>query len=293
MASAFFSPSFSANKKKEKKAAKTESLTMSDTVSLCSSSDTLSYTAGVMISKGIMPQIQRMGVDSAYIDVFLQAMDDFADKGDDPAFFAYYMGCDVFYSMNKRMIDKWVKGLEDAPDSVVTPLVYRGFIDGLMNDSTLYSVSQATEEFNTRYEANREAREEKLYGPNRRAGEAFLEANKSDSSVVVMPSGLQYKVLVEGSGEKPESTDKVLVNYEGRLIDGTVFDSSARHGDEPKTLKIQQLIKGWNEALCLMSVGSKWRLFIPYQIGYGNRETGMIKPYSAIIFDVELVGIVE
>jgi FKBP-type peptidyl-prolyl cis-trans isomerase FklB len=111
--------------------------------------------------------------------------------------------------------------------------------------------------------------------------------------VIVLPSGLQYKVLVKGDGEVPLEDQKVQVNYEGRLIDGTVFDASARHGDKPSEFKPNQVIKGWTEALTMMPVGSKWQLFIPYYLAYGNRSAGEIKPYSTLIFDVELVGIVK
>ena len=100
-----------------------------------------------------------------------------------------------------------------------------------------------------------------------------------------------YKVLVKGEGEVPQRTDKVLVNYEGRLIDGTVFDASAKHGNKPATFRPDQVIAGWTEALTMMPVGSKWQLYIPNELAYGSRNTGNIKPFSALIFDVELVGI--
>ena len=109
--------------------------------------------------------------------------------------------------------------------------------------------------------------------------------------MITLPSGLQYKVLVKGEGEVPLANEKVLVNYEGRLIDGTVFDASAKHGDKPAEFTPTQVIKGWTEALTMMPVGSKWQLYIPYELAYGEREAGDIKPYSTLIFDVELVGI--
>ena len=111
--------------------------------------------------------------------------------------------------------------------------------------------------------------------------------------MVTLHSGLQYKVLVKGEGEIPKKTDKVQVHYEGRLVDGTVFDASKEHGDNPMEFRPDQVIAGWTEALTMMPVGSKWQLYIPYKLGYGNREAGKIKPYSALIFDVELVGIVK
>ena len=145
----------------------------------------------------------------------------------------------------------------------------------------------------TKQQLNKEAKQEKLYGANREAGRKFLEENAKKDSVVTLPSGLQYQVLVKGEGEVPQATDRVKVNYEGRLIDGTVFDASARHGGEPAEFTPQQVIAGWTEALTMMPVGSKWRLFIPSDLAYGDRDQGQIKPYSTLIFDVELVEIVK
>ena len=109
--------------------------------------------------------------------------------------------------------------------------------------------------------------------------------------VVVLPSGLQYEIIKEGTGEKPTSTDQVKVHYEGALIDGTVFDSSIDRG-ESITFGVNQVIPGWTEALKLMPVGSKWKLYIPYELGYGAQGSGpVIKPFSTRIFDVELIGI--
>jgi len=104
-------------------------------------------------------------------------------------------------------------------------------------------------------------------------------------------SGLQYKVLTQGTGETPKKTDKVKVKYEGKLIDGTVFDSSYSRKDSASTFRADQVIKGWTEALTMMPVGSKWQLFIPQELAYGEREAGKIKPFSALIFTVDLVEI--
>ena len=145
--------------------------------------------------------------------------------------------------------------------------------------------------FRQKQEVDKKAKEEKLYGPNRDAGIQFLKENAAKEGVITTASGLQYKVLVKGEGEVPQKTDKVLVNYEGRLVDGTVFDASAKHGDKPASFRADQVIKGWTEALTMMPVGSKWQLYIPQELAYGERNMGNIKPYSTLIFDVELVGI--
>ena len=126
---------------------------------------------------------------------------------------------------------------------------------------------------------------------NKIAGEKFLEANKSKPGVITLEDGLQYEVLKMGDGKKPKATDKVNVHYHGTLIDGTVFDSSVDRG-EPISFALNQVIKGWTEVVQLMPVGSKWRVFIPYQLAYGERGAGgAIQPYSALIFEIELLGI--
>ena len=125
------------------------------------------------------------------------------------------------------------------------------------------------------------------------AGEKFLTENKKKPGVVTLPSGLQYKILVKGNGAKPGKDDQVKVVYEGRTIDGKVFDSTVRHGTESDTFGVGRLIKGWTEALLLMPVGSKWEIYIPQELAYGARGAGNdIAPYSPLIFTLELQGIV-
>lgn len=133
---------------------------------------------------------------------------------------------------------------------------------------------------------------EQKFAQNKEAGEAFLHANASKEGVHSTASGLQYEVITEGSGSKPGSTDTVSVHYHGTLIDGTVFDSSVMRG-QPATFGVHQVIPGWTEALQLMNVGSKYRLYIPQELAYGAHPHpgGPIKPYSALIFDVELLEI--
>jgi FKBP-type peptidyl-prolyl cis-trans isomerase FklB len=126
---------------------------------------------------------------------------------------------------------------------------------------------------------------------NLKAGQAFLEANKQKPGIITLPSGLQYEVITEGSGIKPLARNKVTCHYHGELIDGTVFDSSVKRG-QPATFPLNMVIKGWTEGLQLMSVGSKWRFFIPPQLAYGDRQTGAhIGPNSTLIFEVELLSV--
>ena len=133
--------------------------------------------------------------------------------------------------------------------------------------------------------------EEKIAGEAKAAGEAFLAENAKREGVKVTESGLQYEVLEATIGQKPNATDKVRVHYEGTLIDGTVFDSSYKRG-ESITFGLNQVIKGWTEGLQLKSIGSKYKLYLPYQLAYGERGAGAnIPPYAALIFTVELLGI--
>jgi FKBP-type peptidyl-prolyl cis-trans isomerase len=126
---------------------------------------------------------------------------------------------------------------------------------------------------------------------NKKQGEDYLVANRSKDGVVALPSGLQYKILQEGTGPKPTATDKVVCNYKGTLIDGTEFDSSYKRG-QPATFPVTGVIKGWTEALQLMPVGSKWQLFVPSELAYGERQAGpQIGPNATLIFEVELVSI--
>jgi len=126
---------------------------------------------------------------------------------------------------------------------------------------------------------------------NLQAGQDFLATNKTQPGVVALPSGLQYLVLTEGTGNKPGARDKVTCHYHGTLIDGTVFDSSVQRG-QPATFPLDRVISGWTEGLQLMPTGSKWRFFIPPNLGYGDRQvSAQIGPNSTLIFDVELLGV--
>ncbi|HUO14292.1 MAG TPA: FKBP-type peptidyl-prolyl cis-trans isomerase [Verrucomicrobiae bacterium] len=175
-------------------------------------------------------------------------------------------------------------------------LVARGIRDAQNGGKTLLTEEEAHEALTKLQGEVREKLESKSKGEdtsNRKAGEEFLAANKSKPGVVTLPSGLQYKILKEGTGPKPTADDTVSCEYKGTLIDGKEFDSSAKHGG-PATFPVSGVIKGWTEALQLMPVGSKWELFIPADLAYGDRGAGAdIQPGDTLIFDVELVSIGE
>lgn len=132
---------------------------------------------------------------------------------------------------------------------------------------------------------------DKLSQENLEAGQAFLAANKEKEGIVTLPSGLQYEIIKEGNGPKPNATQTVTCHYHGTLIDGRIFDSSVQRG-QPASFPLNRVISGWTEALQLMPVGSKWRLFLPPGLAYGNRQVSAeIGPNSTLIFEVELLGI--
>lgn len=148
------------------------------------------------------------------------------------------------------------------------------------------------EDFFREVSQKQQAEEMKKYEGNKAAGIAFLEANKEKPGIVALPNGLQYEVLKEGKGKKPAITDKVKVHYHGTLIDGKVFDSSVERG-QPFDLSLNQVIPGWTQVLQLMPVGSKWKVYIPSELGYRDRPAGEIPPFSTLIFEIELLDIVS
>ena len=287
------SASFCPLEAKKKKKVEEPAAPVVEAVQLLNASDSVSYTAGMAFTKGLVSYLLQQKVDTAYMADFIRGFKDMISASGDPRQKTYVVGMDIARQLNERMLPGITNEFADSPDSIVAPLLYRGFEDALLQDTTLFTMAAAETYFAEREKADKAAKEEKLYGPNRDAGIAFLAENAKKDSVITLPSGLQYKVLVAGKGEVPTVSDKVQVNYEGRLIDGTVFDASARHGDKPAEFMPTQVIKGWTEALTMMPVGSKWQLYIPSELAYGKRETGQIKPYSTLVFDVELVGIVK
>lgn len=262
-------------------------------VVLASSSDSVSYAAGMTMTNGLVPFLLQQKMDTTLMSEFVRSFMENVKRGDDPKMKAYVIGMSIAQQVNERMLPGMRKEFENTPDSILADLFYRGFTDALMKDTTVFTLNKAEDYFTEKQKADKAIREEKLYGANRDAGKKFLEENAQKEGVITLPSGLQYKVLVKGEGEVPTRSDKVKVHYEGRLLDGTVFDSSYKR-NEPSEFTPTQVIKGWTEALTMMPVGSKWQLYIPYELAYGERGAGEdIKPYSTLIFDVELLDIVK
>lgn len=261
-------------------------------IELKSGSDSISYAAGYSLTEGLIPYLQQQfKVDTAYMADFIQGLKDARDKANDPRFVAYQAGGQIASMIKDRMIAGISGELQDTPDSLVADLFYEGFFASLQKDTAKFTQANAQQFFTKRMEQDKAAKDEKLYGENKRKGIEFLAANAKKDSVVTTPSGLQYKVLVMGNGPKPTSTQEVQVKYEGHLIDGTEFDSSYKRSDPITKFKANQVIKGWTEALTMMPVGSKWEVYVPQELGYGSQNMGKIPPYSTLIFTVELVDI--
>ena len=287
VAGASFSPA-EAGKKKKKKEEAPKAQAVKEPVVLTTSSDTLSYAAGMMLTEGLVPYLTgQLHVDTAYMADFVRGFEEALASANDPHEVARMAGIQIADQVSHRMLANIKSEFTDTPDSIIDATLFRAFTDALTGDTTVMKLNAATDLFRDKQQTNKAARVEKLTA----AGRAFLAENKTKDGVITTPSGLQYKVLVQGDGEVPQKTDKVKVHYEGRLIDGTVFDASSKHGTEPSSFRADQVIKGWTEALTMMPVGSKWQLFIPQELAYGERAAGQIPPYSTLIFDVELVGI--
>ena len=196
--------------------------------------------------------------------------------------FSYALGMNLGANLHKQSVpvdpNILLRGLKDA---------LAGGKTALTEDQARAALMEVQNEMRKKQQAEMQAAGE----ASKKEGDAFLAANKAKEGVVTLPSGLQYKILTQGTGPKPTATDSVVCNYRGTLINGTEFDSSYKRG-EPATFPVSGVIKGWTEALQLMSVGSKWQLFVPSDLAYGERSPGPeIGPDSTLIFEVELLSI--
>ena len=163
----------------------------------------------------------------------------------------------------------------------------KSFTEVMKNEDTTMSLEEASKHIQAYFNA----KQNEMLDINKQKGEEFLSENKEKENIVTLPSGLQYEVLTKGEGAVPTASDTVRCHYHGTLIDGTVFDSSVQRG-EPEVFGVTQVIKGWVEALQLMPVGSKWKLFVPSDMAYGEQGAGNdIQPNSTLVFEVELLGI--
>ena len=257
--------------------------------------DTLSYAMGMAQTQGLKEYLSdRLQIDTAYMDDFIKGLNDGANAGDDKKKAAYYAGIQIGQQISNQM----VKGINhevfggDSTKTISLKNFMAGFVSGTTGKKGLMTIEQAGRIAQEKMVSIKAKAMEKQYGPNKVAGEKFLAANKKKPGVVTLPSGVQYKVIKEGNGPMPKDTSMVKVNYEGKTIDGKVFDSSFKRG-EAVDLRANQVIKGWTEALVHMPAGSVWEVYIPQELAYGEREQGQIKPFSVLIFKIELVSLGE
>ncbi len=256
--------------------------------------DSLSYSIGLAQSQGLKQYLAYQGIDTTdvCIEEFIKGLKDGASSDDDKKQAAYVMGLQIGQNVSKQMLpgmNSQVFG-DDSTQTMSLNNILAGLAAGVKGDSSIMSVASAQEYAQVKMEAIKNANMEKQFGPNRKAGEEFMAKIAKSDSVKSLGNGIYYKVLTEGKGAVPAADARVKVNYEGKTIDGNIFDSSYQR-NEPTTLYANQVIPGWREALSHMPVGSKWIVYIPQEQAYGNRQTGNIKPFSALIFTIELLSI--
>lgn len=256
--------------------------------------DSVSYEVGVANSRGIKEYLsQRLGVDTAYLDEFIKGVKAGAQAGEDKKKAAYYAGIQIGQQLSTQMY----KGLnyeiygEDSTKTISLKNLIAGFVAGTRGKGMAMSYEDAFKNAQVHVNDLKTAYLEKSFGPNKKAGEEFLAKKEKEADVKKLPKGTLYKVIKEGNGPIPTETSRVKVIYEGRLIDGTVFDGSAKNNDgKPTEVNVNQMIPGWIEVLTHMPVGSKWEVYVPQELAYGTRDIGtLIKPFSALVFTLELV----
>ena len=255
--------------------------------------DSLSYAIGISQTNGLKDYLsQRMEMDTAYIADFLKGVNDAANKTSKKDQ-AYLLGLQIGSQMAGPQAIKGMNHQLFADDSTMTVNksdILAGVFAGVLNKDMKITPEEAQVLIQKMMEIIKGKAAEQIYADNKAAGEKFLAENKTKEGVKTTASGLQYKVITEGKGEIPNDTCKVKVNYRGKLIDGTEFESTYTR-NEPFVTNVGGVIKGWTEALKMMPVGSKWELYIPQELAYGSRDMGQIKPFSALVFEIELLGI--
>ena len=256
--------------------------------------DTVSYAIGMAQTQGLKDYlVGRLGVDTTYMDEFIKGLNEGANAGDDKKKAAYYAGIQIGQQISNQM----VKGInhelfgEDSTKTISLKNFMAGFIAGTVGKGGLMTVDSAQQVAQEMMRTIKAKNMEKEFGPNKKAGEDFLAKNAKAEGVKVLEGGVQYKVLKEGNGALPKDTSRVRVHYEGKTLDGKVFDSSYKRG-EPADFRANQVIKGWTEALTHMPAGSIWEVYIPQELAYGERQQGAdIKPFSMLIFKIELLEV--
>ena len=263
------------------------------TADLTAQIDTFSYAMGLAQTQGLKDfVVYRMGVDTLYMGDFVKGLKEGIKVGDDKKKGALFTGIQIGQQVATQIIPGVARDVFGENGELNKNNFMAGFVAGVTEKGQLMHPMEAQEVAMRLIEELKNERFEQEFGTNKAEGVAFLDSIAKTEGVVKTESGLCYKVVTEGKGEVPASTDRVKVHYRGTLIDGTEFDSSYSR-NEPTTFGANQVISGWTEALTMMPVGSKWILYIPQELAYGNRDMGQIKPFSTLIFEVELLEIVK
>ena len=253
--------------------------------------DTLSYVFGMARTQGLKEYLAQTGVDTTYMADFIKGLNEGANSGDDKKKAAYYAGIQI----GQQIANQWVSGMnrelfgDDSTKTISLKNLMAGFVSGIKSNG-LMTVDSAQIVAQSMMQSIKATALESTYGANTEAGEKVLAANKTKEGVKTLESGVQYKVIKEGNGPIPADTSLVKVHYEGKTVEGKVFDSSYERG-EPINLRCNQTIKGWTDAMVHMPAGSVWEVYIPQDLAYGEREQGDIKPFSALIFKIELIEV--
>lgn len=276
------------DKKKNKKCKKDKASCCEAPVSLLSKSDSLSYAAGMTYTTGLIDYVgKQFGVDSTSMGAFVAGLREGIKRSNDKQFMAHSAGVQIAQLLETRMYPGVANEVKNTPWTLDSITFNRGFIDAVLNDTTVMQVVDA-KKYYEKTMTDEKHRQEDAY---KKENVDWLAENTKKEGVVTLPSGLQYKVLTAGTGEVATKDDNVTVRYEGKTIDGNIFDSSYKRNPDTSTFRPDQVIKGWTEALTSMPAGSTWMLYIPQELAYGSRAAGQIKPYSTLIFKVELVKI--
>jgi len=259
--------------------------------SLNDSVDSLAYDLGVGQSESLRQYMMQMGVDTTQMDDFIKGIKEGALNEADPKKEAYLKGLEI-----GAQVQQMAKGLgyqvygDDSTKTVKVKNIVAGLIDGLKRKEGTPTPEDAYNSFVKRSQELTNAQLEKKYSDSKKKNEEYLRENAKKEGVKTTKSGLQYKVLVEGDGALPADDAKIQVNYEGKLIDGTVFDSSYTN-NTPFVVDMAHpgVIAGWVQVLKMMPAGSKWEVTIPQELGYGPNGNGPIPPFSTLIFTMEVL----
>ncbi len=257
--------------------------------------DTLSYTLGMLNGEGMKQNFAQSAMDTTCIDAFLRGVVEGTKMGSSEKEKAYLQGLMMGQQFGSDMVSVYNARFfgNDSTKTISLKNFLSAYINVMKGEKTLIEMEEARTLTDAIIERLMAEQMEKEYGGNKKAGEQFLAENAKKDSVKTLPSGVQYKVLKEGKGDIAKADQTISLHYEGRLIDGTVFDSSYKRGQPIESIA-NGFVKGFNEAVQMMPVGSTWEVYIPQELAYGANARGVhIKPFSALIFKIEMISIVD